>query len=49
MRKVFLGMTVGLAVILAGCTTTKDLERHPQLVAVESPKADVKGNTTPAG
>ena len=44
MRKAFLGMSLGLAVILASCTTTKDLERHPELVAVASPKADERGS-----
>ena len=33
MRKVFPAIVVTLTVILAACTTTKDLERHPELVA----------------
>ena len=39
MRKVFLAIVVTLALILASCTTTKDLERHPELVPVDEPKA----------
>ena len=49
MRKVFLAVMVGLAIILAACTTTKDLERHPELVAVDSPKADEKGSAAQPG
>ena len=43
MRKVFLAIAVTLALILASCTTTKDLERHPELVPVAEPKAGEKG------
>lgn len=39
MRKAFLAILVTLALILAACTTTKDLERHPDLVAVDALKA----------
>ena len=49
MRKVFLAVMVGLAIILAACTTTKDLERHLELVAVDRPKADEKGSATQPG
>ena len=43
MRKVFLAIVVTLALILASCTTTKDLEKHPELVPVDKPKAGEKG------
>jgi type IV secretion system protein VirB9 len=43
MRKVFLATVSTLALILAACTTTKDLERHPDLVAIDAPKAHEKG------
>ena len=35
-RETTLAIAVGLAVILSACTTTKDLERRPQMVAVDS-------------
>jgi type IV secretion system protein VirB9 len=35
-------ITVGLTILLCGCTTTKDLERHPEMVAVESPRNQMK-------
>ena len=38
-RETTLAIAVGLAVILSACTTTKDLERRPQMVAVDSSKA----------
>ena len=43
MRKVFLAIAATLALILAACTTTKDLERHAELVPVDEPKAHEKG------
>jgi type IV secretion system protein VirB9 len=41
-RETTLAIAVGLAVILSACTTTKDLERRPQMVAVDSSKAQEK-------
>ena len=35
-------ITVGLTILLCACTTTKDLERHPEMVAVESPRNQMK-------
>jgi type IV secretion system protein VirB9 len=35
-------IAVGLTILLCACTTTKDLERHPEMGAVESPRNQVK-------
>ena len=35
-------IAVGLTILLCACTTTKDLERHPEMVAVESPRNQMK-------
>jgi type IV secretion system protein VirB9 len=35
-------ITAGLTILLCACTTTKDLERHPEMVAVESPRNQMK-------
>jgi type IV secretion system protein VirB9 len=43
--KTMLAVSVGLSIILCSCTTTKDLERHPEMVAVEGSKGEVKEST----
>jgi len=42
MNKVGMALTVAMAAIMAACTTTKDLERHPDLVEVDGQKTQEK-------
>ena len=43
MGKAFRAIATVMVVMLSACTTTKDLERHPELIAVDEPKAQEKG------
>ena len=42
MRKARLPLTLCFAVLVVACTTTKDLEMHPELVPTGSPKTEEK-------